>query len=182
MKGERINLRMSLKKFLIALLMLAVGIPYGCDARTSGAVSKPRTAGAQNAGAAACRNAKDDGAAYSQPLKWDVPQTKTDGTALNDIAGYRVYFGTASGMYTGCVDVQNVEDKKDQQEKREKQDNKSSLVCRENAADGKSRSGKKQCDYTVPMQSKGAYYFTVTAYDDKGNESDFSNEVSKLIK
>jgi hypothetical protein len=36
--------------------------------------------------------------------------------------------------------------------------------------------------YKVGNLSSGLYYFAVTAYDTSGNESDYSNEVSKTIK
>jgi hypothetical protein len=35
--------------------------------------------------------------------------------------------------------------------------------------------------YKVENLSPGTYYFTVTAYDNSGNESGYSNEVSKTI-
>ena len=38
-----------------------------------------------------------------------------------------------------------------------------------------------QTSYTVTGLSNGTYYFSVTAYDTSGNESGFSNEVSKTI-
>src|SRR5438552_15709445 len=38
-----------------------------------------------------------------------------------------------------------------------------------------------QTSYTVTGLSNGTYYFSVTAYDTSGNESGFSNEVSKAI-
>jgi hypothetical protein len=36
--------------------------------------------------------------------------------------------------------------------------------------------------YKVEGRQPGTYYFAVTAYDTSGNESDYSNEVSKIIK
>ncbi len=36
--------------------------------------------------------------------------------------------------------------------------------------------------YKIENLSPGTYYFAVTAYDTSGNESDYSNEVSKVIK
>ncbi len=36
--------------------------------------------------------------------------------------------------------------------------------------------------YTIPDLSPATYYFAVTAYDEMGNESAFSNEVSKTIQ
>ena len=41
-------------------------------------------------------------------LTWTPPTTNTDGTALTDLAGYRVYYGTSSGSYGSPIDVGNV--------------------------------------------------------------------------
>lgn len=78
-------------------------------------------------------------------LTWDAPTTNVDGTPLTDLAGYKVYFGTASGVYGPAVDVKNV------------------------------------TVHTVTGLSEGIKYFVVTAYDTSGNESAYSNEVSKNI-
>lgn len=64
----------------------------------------------------------------------------------SDLAGYKVYFGTATGVYGLPIDVGNV------------------------------------TTFDVPGLDGGTtYFFAVTAYDVAGNESGFSNEVSKLI-
>src|SRR3989304_9447398 len=39
----------------------------------------------------------------------------------------------------------------------------------------------KVTTYTVSDLTSATYYFVVTAYDEEGNESDYSNEVSKTI-
>ena len=39
----------------------------------------------------------------------------------------------------------------------------------------------KVTTYTVSDLTPAAYYFVVTAYDEEGNESDYSNEVSKTV-
>jgi hypothetical protein len=70
-------------------------------------------------------------------LTW-LPNTE------KDLAGYRVYCGTASKVYTMNISVAQ------------------SLTA------------------TVPLAS-GTYYCAVTAYDTAGNESGFSNEVTKVI-
>ena len=80
------------------------------------------------------------------PLSWDVPTTNSDGTSLTDLAGYTIYYGTASGDYSQSINVGNV------------------------------------TTYTVPISIGGTYYFAVTAYDTTGNESDYSNEVTKVIE
>ncbi len=46
--------------------------------------------------------------AYDVTLSWDPPTTNADGTPLTDLAGYKVYYGNASGNYTSNLDVGNV--------------------------------------------------------------------------
>jgi hypothetical protein len=41
-------------------------------------------------------------------LSWDPPSTNADGTTLTDLAGYRVYFGTSSGIYSKNIDAGNI--------------------------------------------------------------------------
>jgi peptidoglycan hydrolase-like protein with peptidoglycan-binding domain len=38
-------------------------------------------------------------------LSWIAPSTNTDGTPLNNIAGYKIYYGKSSGTYTNSIDV-----------------------------------------------------------------------------
>ncbi|WP_161974451.1 fibronectin type III domain-containing protein [Piscinibacter terrae] len=40
-------------------------------------------------------------------LSWTAPTTNSDGSAISDLAGYRVYYGTASGFYTDNVTIDN---------------------------------------------------------------------------
>jgi hypothetical protein len=39
----------------------------------------------------------------SVTLTWNPPTTNTDGTPLTDLAGYKVYWGTADGIYPNSV-------------------------------------------------------------------------------
>lgn len=41
-------------------------------------------------------------------LTWDAPTENMDGTPLTDLAGFNVYYGTASGIYGAPIDVGNV--------------------------------------------------------------------------
>lgn len=41
-------------------------------------------------------------------LSWAAPTTYTNGTPLTDLAGYKVYYGTASGAYTQVIDAGKV--------------------------------------------------------------------------
>jgi hypothetical protein len=40
-------------------------------------------------------------------LTWTAPTTNSDGSPVSDLAGYRVYYGTASGFYTDNVTINN---------------------------------------------------------------------------
>ena len=88
-------------------------------------------------------------------LTWTAPKTNADGTALTDLAGYRIYYGTVSGNYTEVKDV-------------------GIPSCDTNG-------DETECSYTIENLSPGTWYFAVTAYDTSGNESDYSNETSKTI-
>lgn len=68
-----------------------------------------------------------------------------------DLAGYKVYYGTSPSNYTKIIDI--------------------GLINTDGVP-----------TYTVNNLADGnTYYFVVTAYDTSGNESGFSNEVSKTI-
>jgi len=82
-------------------------------------------------------------------LSWNAPTTNTDGSALTDLAGYKVYYGTVSGTYAGSINMAGK--------------NSTSLSVATLAS-------------TVPV--RGTYYIAVTAYDTSGFESNYSNEVS----
>jgi len=38
-------------------------------------------------------------------LGWDAPQVRADGSPLTDLAGYRIYYGTASGSYSQVISI-----------------------------------------------------------------------------
>lgn len=95
------------------------------------------------------------GTPNSATLSWDAPITSADGTPLTDLMGYKVYYGAGSGNYTEIIDV-------------------GSASCQD-------INGQTECTTTVGNLSAGDYYFVVTAYDTSGNESNYSNEVSKTI-
>jgi hypothetical protein len=46
--------------------------------------------------------------ASSATLSWTAPTTSEDGTALNDLAGYKIYYGTDSTSFSNSIDVKNV--------------------------------------------------------------------------
>ena len=79
-------------------------------------------------------------------LMWDPPTSNEDGSPLTDLAGYKLYYGTSSGVYGTNLDIGN------------------------------------DITYKLSNLEDGiSYYFAVTAYDTSDNESNFSNEVSKIL-
>ncbi len=43
----------------------------------------------------------------SVALSWQAPSLNTDGSALTDLAGYRIYYGTTQGNYTEQITIEN---------------------------------------------------------------------------
>jgi hypothetical protein len=43
----------------------------------------------------------------SVTLSWTPPTTNEDGTQLNDLAGYRIYWGTTQGVYPNAAPIDN---------------------------------------------------------------------------
>lgn len=89
-------------------------------------------------------------------LSWDPPTTNMDGTVVNDLAGYKIYWGISSGVYQNIV---------------------TAPICN-NCPVPVAGATERSC---VTLSPGATYYFAVTAYDIDGNESDYSNEVSKTI-
>lgn len=88
-----------------------------------------------------------EGSSASVTLYWEAPTTNVDGTELNDLAGFKIYYGIISGEYTEVTDIKN----------------------------------PNAIEYMIEHLPPGTYYFAATAYDIYGNESSYSNEVSKII-
>lgn len=91
--------------------------------------------------------------ACSAEVSWGQPLTMTDSTpiASADISGYKIYYGTSSGVYTGApVNVEG-------------------------------EAANTYAHTLIGLSCSQKYYFTITAYDTAGVESDYSTEVSKVL-
>jgi len=111
-----------------------------------------------------CGGAKDKtdsgvAGAGTATLTWAAPERNADGTTLNDLAGFKIYYYGASSR-TLALSV---------------------TTPPGNGLCGR-HEGVTECTYTVKGLSPGVYYFRMTAYDRRGAESAYSNEVSKEIK
>ncbi len=62
---------------------------------------------ANNTGTIPSANVTNVTVACEAALGWDAPISDIDGSIIADVAGYRLYYGTASGMYSGSIDVGN---------------------------------------------------------------------------
>ena len=78
-----------------------------------------------------------------------------------DLAGFRLYYGLASGSYSNSVDV----------------------AYESNADPAAPANSWVSKDFRIeaPAGAETTYYFAMTAYDAAGNESGYSNEVSTVI-
>ena len=126
------------KVFSLLFVLLLTTILTGC-----GAGNQPLSTNTSGGGPGSPSAGTATGTAI---LSWDVPTTNADGTPLTDLAGFKVYYGNASGIYTKIIDVGNI------------------------------------TTYVVSNLSPGPHYFTVTAYNISGYESDYSVESSKTIQ
>jgi hypothetical protein len=86
-------------------------------------------------------------------LSWSGPNTNADGTALTDLAGYRVYRSTISGSYPATP------------------------AATTTAPAG----GGGAATVTLNNLAPGTYFYVVRAVDFSGNESVVSNETSLTI-
>lgn len=83
----------------------------------------------------------------SVTVNWMPPTQNTDGTALTDLAGYRIYWGTTQNNYPYSQVVSNA----------------------------------GLTSYMVGSLTPATYYFVITAYDNGGNESAYSNVATKTV-
>ncbi len=89
-----------IKVLTICFVIIAIFSVFGCGGGGSGSYS-----GSSNAGGEI-----DTTYSSSISLEWDAPIDNVDGSPLNDLAGYKIYYGTASGNYTQSVNVGNTTD------------------------------------------------------------------------
>lgn len=95
----------------------------------------------------------DEASAAETTLNWQAPTQNVDGSPLTDLAGYLVYFGSSSRSYLGNVAIQDPA--------------------------ATSATVSFAADWLVPGENR--IFIAMTALDDDGNESPYSNEISRLV-
>ena len=84
-------------------------------------------------------------------INWNKPNSYSDGSPLTSVNGYRIHYGTNSGQYTQVIDTG-------------------------------STANPSATNLQVDNLSVGqTYYFSISAYDSSGNESDKSTEANITI-
>lgn len=80
-------------------------------------------------------------------LTWLAPTANEDNSALTDLSGYKVHYGTSPGDYPNTSTIHN----------------------------------EGVTSHMVENLPPDTWYFVVTAFDHSGNESEFSEVVSKVV-
>ena len=83
------------------------GTPQAGDVGTYADIAISVSDGQASASLAAFTITVDAISLGSVTLSWTPPTENTDGTALTDLAGYRIYWGTSSGSYPNSVTIDN---------------------------------------------------------------------------
>jgi len=97
--------RMSLTAVLVAAMLSACGGGNGSSDSTSTPAEVP--APTTPAPTTPTPSTPAPVVTGSIALSWSAPTTNSDGTPITDLAGYRVYYGTASGFYTDNLTITN---------------------------------------------------------------------------
>ena len=90
----------------IVVALLAVMIA-ACNDSEEKSAAQPSGASGDNGGAPPPPVGPPASSSRSATLDWLPPLTKTDGSSLNNLAGYRIYYGTDLTRLTQRIDVSN---------------------------------------------------------------------------
>jgi len=97
--------------FIMLVLLLTLGGCGSGGSGSSGSSEGGRIVSSGNAisGSGDSGSEQGPGASIgsSVTLAWDKPDSNSDGSDLNDLAGYKVYYGTSSNNYTQSIDIGN---------------------------------------------------------------------------
>lgn len=92
---------MGCRNMLIVLVLLfSLAVVAACGGGGGSSLPEP-------AGGGSGQQAVGAGAGTAE-LTWTAPTTNTDGSALTDLAGFRIHYGTNPGNYTASIDAGDV--------------------------------------------------------------------------
>ncbi len=99
---EREKTKGGFRTFILALAAIVL-TAAGCGGGGGGGSSSSSSIGIGTPESGSSLNAQ--ASSQSVTLTWESPTTNSDGSALTDLSGYKVYYGTSTGNYAYSVDV-----------------------------------------------------------------------------
>ncbi len=95
---------------ILALLLLILGCGGGTgeNMQAKGGLGSPVVIGPPETPTPSDTTPPPGTPVYSVTLAWDPPTTNVDGSPLTNLAGYWLYYGISSGVFTSNVDIGNV--------------------------------------------------------------------------
>lgn len=95
--------------WIAGTLLVASTLLAGCNqTSTASSPSAQGSATAQgSSGAPPSGSGTPTSAQKSADVSWTAPTSNTNGSALTDLAGYRIYYGTGPGKLDASIDVPN---------------------------------------------------------------------------
>lgn len=90
---------------------------------------------------------------YSATVSWNIPTQNVDASAADDLAGYKIYYGTDTDLNDTVIDLLITE-----------------ATCTTAA-----------CSYQITGLPAGNYHFVVTAYNTSNNESAYSDIINGTL-
>lgn len=100
-------------------------------------------------------------------LAWQSPTRNVDGSCADDIAAYRVNYGTTPGGYFTNGEILYLSH--------------GNVLCEQVGYDSQCGLPEFSCTYLVSDLQPGTWYFSVQAIDSNGYQSTYSEWVSKDI-
>jgi hypothetical protein len=91
---------------LLALL-LAAAVLSGCGGDSAASIDTPVAATSQGGGSTGSSGGTG-GSTGSATLSWQAPDTNTNGTALTNLAGYYIHYGTHRGQLKKLIKISTV--------------------------------------------------------------------------
>jgi hypothetical protein len=93
---------------IVCALLMASALLAGCNqTSTAGSQAAPAAATTPSSGAQSGSGGTVSSTQKSADVSWTPPTTNTNGSALTDLAGYRIYYGTSPGKLTQSIQVAN---------------------------------------------------------------------------
>jgi len=91
--------------WITCALLLSTTLLGGCHQTDSSSAAAQPAATAQPASPGVSASTPQTKAARNVEVSWSAPTTNTNGSALTNLAGYRVYYGTSPGALSQSADV-----------------------------------------------------------------------------